>query len=139
MAVTLRRPARLLVLGAVLCALTVALWWAVLPADWSVVPTGEPDRYDFPLDAGQGWTVVAGLAVLGVVAGLLRHPFLPLPAVALPAVLLWCAQASAARVVGANLWAVGVMGLVPVAVVGALVTGGTGVAVHRGVVRRRPS
>ncbi|WP_232665747.1 hypothetical protein [Pseudonocardia sp. TRM90224] len=122
----------------VVCALavaTLALGLLVLPWDWSVVPTAEPDVFASPVQPWQ-WTVAGiGLLLLSAASGAAGHPLLPLAGVAVPALAYWCWRSAAAEVIGANLWPVGAIMLAPLLAVVVLVGGGAG----RMLTRRRAS
>ncbi|MEJ3653699.1 hypothetical protein WEH80_12015 [Actinomycetes bacterium KLBMP 9759] len=114
---------------AVVCALavaTLALALLVLPWDWSVVPTADPETFTSPVRPWQ-WTVAGiGLLLLSAVSGAARHPLLPLVGVAVPALAYWCWRSASAEVIGANLWPVGAVLLAPLLAVGALAGGWAG-------------
>ncbi|OZM83836.1 hypothetical protein CFP66_05110 [Pseudonocardia sp. MH-G8] len=115
-----------------LAALTVLLSWLVLPADWSAVPTADPQTYASPVTAGH-WTAAAvAVAVLAVAGGYASGAGAALLGVALPAVALYCYRSATAEVIGANLWPVGALFLTP-----PVVAGVAGAAVLGRAVRRR--
>jgi hypothetical protein len=119
----------------VLAAATVALWLVAFPADWSVVPTADPQTYASPLTT-RHWTVaVTGLAVLALAGGFVRGPAAALLGVAVPAIALYCWFSSTAEVIGANLWVVGALLFAPAAVAGVAVLAALGRAGRR---RRTP-
>ena len=110
---------------------TAVLWWTVFPADWSVVPTRDPNTLASPVRVSHWVTAGAGLAVLSGAAGYLRGVRVALVGVAAPALVLFCVYSAAAEVVGANLWPVGALFLaVPLA---------AGVAVVAALARRLPT
>jgi hypothetical protein len=92
---------------------TVMLWWLVFPADWSVVPTGDPNTFASPVTGGHWAAAAAGLAVLAAVGGFTRGVLVALAGVALPALALYCYRSSTAEVIGANLWIIGALFLAP--------------------------
>jgi hypothetical protein len=122
---------RTLTAAALLAALTVATWLVVLPWTWTLVPGEEPATYTTAVPTWRFVVVAVVLVALAVASGAMGHPVLPVPAVAGPAVVLWCYQAANAETVGANLWVVGAIVLVPVAVVGALLAGFVGSRLRR--------
>ncbi|WP_226353613.1 hypothetical protein [Pseudonocardia sp. ICBG601] len=123
-----------LLLGGALALAAVAVWWLVMPADWSVVPTADPDQYVSPVTTGH-WTAVAvGLAVLAALGGAAGRPGVTVVAVALPALALYCWKSATATVIGANLWPVGALFAVVPLVGGAAVVAFTASGVRR---RRR--
>jgi hypothetical protein len=101
-----------------LAVLTVLLSWLVLPADWSVVPTADPQTYASPVTPAHWTTAAAGLAVLAAAGGYARGAGAALLGVALPAVVLWCHRSATAEVIGANLWPVGAVLLAPAVAAG---------------------
>ncbi|WP_142059374.1 hypothetical protein [Pseudonocardia kunmingensis] len=114
-----------------LAALTVLLWWLVLPADWSVVPTADPQTHASPVTVGH-WTAAAtGLAALAAAGGWARGPGAALLGVALPAVALWCYRSATAEVIGANLWPVGALFLAPVVAAGVAAVAALGRTLRR--------
>ena len=106
--------------AAIVVATTALAWFVIAPWDWSTV-----DAAGRPLDTGQPWAdlfgvaVVSGLAVAIVVR---RQPaavlWAPVAGVVTMAVLYtW--RASQARVPGTNLWFFGLIGvLIPLALLG---------------------
>lgn len=111
---------------------TVVLWWVVFPADWSVVPTRDPNTLASPVRVTHWAAAGAGLAVLSGTAGYLRGVLVALVGVAVPALVLFCVNSAAAEVVGANLWPVGALFLAPPLVAGVAAT-----AAATALVRRR--
>lgn len=121
---------RTLTAAVLLAVLTVATWLVVLPWTWTLVPGEEPNTYTTAAPAWRFVVVAAVLLALAVASGAMGHPLLPVLAVAGPAVVLWCYQASNAETIGANLWVVGAIVLVPCAVAGALLAGFVGSRLH---------
>jgi len=119
---TERKPGALVV-GLVLAVLTVVTWLVALPWRWTLQPTGEQDTFESAVPTSRFVIVAVVLVVLAVASGALGHPVVPIVAVAGPAFLLWCYQAANSETVGANLWIVGAIFLVPVAFGGAAVAG----------------
>ena len=117
---------------ALLAVATFVLWWAVFPADWSVVTTRDPNTLSSPVRTGHWAAAGAGLAVLAGAAGYVRGVLVALVSVAVPAFLLFCVYSASAEVVGANLWPVGALFLAP-----PLVGGVVGAAALGALVRRR--
>jgi hypothetical protein len=112
--------------AAVLAVATAALWWLVFPGDWSVVPTADPQTYTSPVTPTH-WTVAAvGLAVLAAAGGYTQGVAAALLGVALPAAALYCYRSATAEVIGANLWPVGALLLIPVLAAGVSVAAGLG-------------
>ncbi|MHA6620233.1 hypothetical protein [Pseudonocardia sp. DLS-67] len=114
-----------------LAAATVGLWLVAFPADWSVVPTADPQTYASPLTARHWAVAVAGLAVLAFAGGFARGPVAALLGVAVPAIALYSWFSATAEVIGANLWVVGAALLAP-----ALAAGVAVLAVLGGAARR---
>jgi hypothetical protein len=101
-----------------LAAATLLLWALVLPADWSVVPTADPQTYTTPV-SGRHWTAAAaGLAGLAGAAGYARGVGTALLGVAVPAVAMFSYRSATADVIGANLWIVGTLFAAPVMIGG---------------------
>jgi hypothetical protein len=117
---------------ALLAAATAALWLVVFPADWSSVPTADPLTFASPLSAAHWTTAAAGLAVLAFTGGYARGPGAALLGVAAPAAALYCYRSATAEVVGANLWVVGALLVVPAIAAGVAVAAGLGRAARRG-------
>ncbi|CAN5365239.1 hypothetical protein BH20ACT5_BH20ACT5_24940 [soil metagenome] len=112
-----------LVVAAVVAVLTVAGWLLIFPSDWSSVATADPDTLASPV-TGAHWALLAVLlGVLGLTAGLAGHPWVPVLAAGIPALVLYCIQAGSAEVVGANLWVIGA-GVLAVALAGGLIVAG---------------
>jgi hypothetical protein len=120
---------------ALLAVATSVLWWAVFPADWSVVPTRDPNTLASPVRTGHWAAAGAGLAVISGAAGYLRGVLVALAGVAVPAFLLFCVHSASAEVVGANLWAVGALLLAPPLVAGVAAAAALGALVRRRRIR----
>ncbi|GAA5124363.1 hypothetical protein [Pseudonocardia adelaidensis] len=114
-----------------LAAATVALWLVAFPADWSVVPTADPQTYASPLTPRHWAVAVAGLAGLAFAGGFARGPAVALLGVALPAIALYGWFSATAEVIGANLWIVGTLLLAPALAAGVAVLAALGNAVRR--------
>jgi hypothetical protein len=114
-----------------LAALTVLLGWLVLPADWSVVPTADPQTYGSPVTTGRWTAAAAGLLVLAAVGGYARGPGAALVGIALPAVVLWCYRSATAEVIGASLWPVGALFLAPAVAAGVAAVAALGRSLRR--------
>ena len=117
---------------ALLAGATVLLWLLVFPADWSVVPTPDPLVLASPVTPVHWSVATAGLFGLAFAGGYARGPGAALLGVAVPAVALYCHRSATAEVVGANLWVVGALLLVP-----AMAAGVAGAAVLGRLARRR--
>jgi hypothetical protein len=120
---------------ALLAIATLVLWWAVFPADWSVVPTRDPNTLASPVRTGHWVAAGAGLAVLAGAAGYVRGVLVALAGVAVPAFMLFCVYSANAEVVGANLWAVGALFLAPPLVAGVAAAAALGALVRRRRIR----
>jgi len=92
---------------ALLAVATVVVWLVAFPADWSVVPTADPQTYTSPLTARHWVVAVAGLAGLAFAGGFARGPAAALLGVAVPAIALYSWFSATAEVIGANLWVIG--------------------------------
>ena len=122
---------RVLATAALLAVATVGLWSLVFPADWSVVPTADPQTFASPVSAAHWTAAGAGLAGLAFVGGLVGGRVAALLGVALPAVALYCYRSATAEVIGANLWIVGALLLTPVLVAGVAIVATLGRAARR--------
>jgi hypothetical protein len=114
-----------------LAAATVVLWLVAFPADWSVVPTADPQTYTSPLTPGHWAVAVIGLALLALAGGFVRGPAAALLGVAVPAIALYCWFSATAEVIGANLWMVGALFLAPALAAGVAVLAVIGRAARR--------
>ena len=114
-----------------LAVATLVLWLAVFPADWSVVPTRDPNTLASPVRTGHWAAAGGGLAVLAGAAGYLRGVLVALAGVAAPSLVLFCIYSASAEVVGANLWAVGALFLTPPLIAGAAAAAALGALVRR--------
>jgi hypothetical protein len=114
-----------------LAAATVVLWLVAFPADWSSVPTADPQTYASPLTARQWAVAVAGLAALAFVGGYLSGPVAALLGVAVPAVALFSWFSATAEVIGANLWVVGALFLAPPLCAGVALVAALGAVARR--------
>lgn len=112
--------------AAVLAVATALLWWLVFPADWSVVPTADPQTYTSPVTPTHWAAAAAGLAVLAAAGGYAQGVAATLLGVALPAAVLYCYRSATAEVIGANLWPVGALLLIPVLAGGVAAAAGIG-------------
>lgn len=114
-----------------LAVATVVVWWLVFPADWSVVPTDDPQTYASPVSATH-WTAAAvGLALLAAAGGYASGVLAALAGVALPALALFCYRSATAEVIGANLWVVGALLLLPVLAIGTIAAAALGRLLRR--------
>jgi hypothetical protein len=116
---------------ALLATATVVLWLVAFPADWSVVPTADPQTYASPLTAGHWILAAAGLAALAFAGGFARGSAAALLGVAVPAIALYCYRSATAEVIGANLWVVGALLLAPALACGVAVVALLGRAARR--------
>ncbi|GAA0938914.1 hypothetical protein [Pseudonocardia zijingensis] len=116
---------------AALAVATVVLWLVAFPADWSSVPTADPQTWESPLTAGHWAAALAGLAVLAFAGGYARGPVAALLGVAVPAVVLFCWFSATAEVIGANLWPVGALFLAPPLLAGVALAAALGAAARR--------
>jgi hypothetical protein len=116
---------------ALLATATVVLWLVSFPADWSVVPTADPQTYASPLTAGHWIPATAGLAALAFLGGFARGPAAALLGVAVPAIALFCYRSATAEVIGANLWVVGALLYAPALACGVAVVALLGRAARR--------
>jgi hypothetical protein len=113
------------VIVVLLVAATLLLFSLAFPADWSVVPTADPQSWSTPVSARHWTAAAAGLAVLAATGGYARGVGTALLGVALPAVVMYAYRSATAEVISANLWIIGTLLVAPapaggVAIVAAL-------------------
>jgi hypothetical protein len=114
-----------------LAAATVVLWLIVFPADWSVVPTADPQTYASPLTTRHWAVALTGLAALSFAGGFVRGPAAALLGVAGPAIALYCWFSATAEVIGANLWVVGTLLFAPALAAGVALLAALGRSARR--------
>ena len=118
--------ARTPVVVGLLAAATLVLWSLVFPADWSVVPTADPQTYATPVST-RHWTAAAvGIAVLAAAGGYARGLRAALLGVAVPAVVMYSYRSASAEVIGANLWIIGALLAAPALAGGVAIAAGLG-------------